>query len=155
MTNRVGITSSMLLVVRTLLIVEGLTWAADKTILRPRVPQDQIEAARAVTNPLPASEEIIAKGKALFEGKAFCKICHGPDGKGLGKDIAPGSLKGPLPRNFTDKAWQAVRTDGELFWILKNGSKGTAMASFVPLVLTEEEAWQVLRYVRSFVKEAK
>ena len=29
------------------------------------------------------------------------------------------------------------------------------MASFVPLVLTEEEAWQVLRYVRSFVKEEK
>jgi mono/diheme cytochrome c family protein len=152
MTNRVGIMSMMMLVVvgGILLMVEGLTWAADKTILRPRVPQNQIEAARAVTNPLPASEEIIAKGKALFEGKAFCKVCHGPDGKGLGKDIAPGSLKGPLPRNFTDNAWQAARTDGELFWILKNGSKGTAMAPFVPLVLTEEEAWQVLRYVRSF-----
>jgi hypothetical protein len=27
------------------------------------------------------------------------------------------------------------------------------MAPFVPLVLTEEEAWQVVRYVRSFVKE--
>jgi len=27
------------------------------------------------------------------------------------------------------------------------------MASFVPLVLTEEEAWQVLRYVRSFGQE--
>ena len=152
MTSRVGITSIMLLVVGTLLIVEGLTWAADKAVMRPRVPRDQIEAARAVTNPLPASEEIIAKGKALYEGKAFCKVCHGPDGKGLGKDIAPGSLKGPLPRNFTDKKWQAARTDGELFWILKNGSKGTAMAPFIPLVLTEEEAWQVLRYVRSFVK---
>ena len=129
---------------------EGLTWAADKAVMRPRVPRDQIEAARAVTNPLPASEEMIAKGKALYEGKAFCKVCHGPDGKGLGKDIAPGSLKGPLPRNFTDKKWQAARTDGELFWILKNGSKGTAMAPFIPLILTEEEAWQVLRYVRSF-----
>jgi mono/diheme cytochrome c family protein len=64
--------------------------------------------------------------------------------------MRPWSLKGPLPRNFTDKAWQAARTDGELFWILKNGSKGTAMAPFIPLVLTEEEAWQVLRYVRSF-----
>ena len=31
-----------------------------------------------------------------------------------------------------------------------NGSKGTAMAPFIPLILTEEEAWQVLRYVRSF-----
>ena len=59
-------------------------------------------------------------------------------------------LRGMLPRNFTDKSWQAVRTDGELMWILKNGSLGTAMASFVPLVLTEEEAWHVILYVRSF-----
>lgn len=150
MTNRVRITSIVSLMVGTILAAEGLTWAADPAVLRPRVPRDQIEAARAVTNPLPASDEMIAKGKALFEGKAFCKTCHGPDGKGLGADIAPGSLKGPLPRNFTDKKWQATRTDGELFWILKNGSKGTAMAPFVPLILTEEEAWQVLRYVRSF-----
>jgi len=150
MTNRIGITSIITLVVGALLITEGLTWAADKAIMRPRVPRDQIETARAVTNPLPVGEETIAKGKALYEGKGFCKVCHGPDGKGLGGDIAPGSLKGPLPRNFTDKKWQAARTDGELFWILKNGSKGTAMASFIPLVLTEEEAWQVLRYVRSF-----
>ena len=150
MTNRVRIVSCMSLVVGTLLVAEGLTWAVEKAVMRPLVPRDQIEAARAVTNPLAADEEIIAKGKALYEGKAFCKVCHGPDGKGLGADIASGSLKGPLPRNFTDKAWQAARTDGELFWILKNGSKGTAMAPFVPLVLTEEEAWQVLRYVRSF-----
>ena len=91
-----------------------LSWGASQEILRPRVPRDQIEAARAVTKPLPVSGEMIAKGKVLFEGKAFCKACHGTDGKGLGGDIAPGSLKGPLPRNFTDKAWQAARTDGEL-----------------------------------------
>ena len=150
MTSQVRITSIAALMVGVLLSAEDLTWAADKAVMRPRVPRDQIEAARAVTNPLPASEEMIAKGKALYEGKAFCKVCHGPDGKGLGKDIAPGSLKGPLPRDFTDKKWQAARTDGELFWILKNGSKGTAMAPFIPLILTEEEAWQVLRYVRSF-----
>jgi len=132
------------------LLLGGLTWAADPAVLRPRVPRDQIEAARSVTNPLPASDEIIAKGKALFEGKAFCRACHGTDGKGLSAGIEPGTLKGPLPRNFTDKRWQAARMDGELFWILKNGSPGTDMASFIPLVLTEEEAWQILRYVRSF-----
>lgn len=150
MTSRIRIASTASLVLVSFMVVEGLTWAADKAVMSPRVPRDQIEAARAVTNPFPASEEIIAKDKALFEGKAFCKTCHGADGKGLGGDIAPGSLKGPLPRNFTDKKWQAARTDGELFWILKNGSKGTAMAPFIPLILTEEEAWQVLRYVRSF-----
>jgi mono/diheme cytochrome c family protein len=126
-------------------------WGADPDVLRSRVPKDQIEAARAVTNPLPATPEMIAKGKALFEGKAFCRACHGQEGKGiLGPDIEPGSLKGPLPRNFTDKAWQARRTDGELIWILKNGSPGTDMGPFIPLVVTEEEAWQLILYVRSF-----
>ena len=152
MTSRVGLASVVSLVVGYLLLSVGLAWAADSAVLRPRVPKGQIQESRAVTNPLPADEEVITKGKALYEGKAFCKVCHGPDGKGLGADIDPKSLKGPLPRNFTDKKWQAARTDGELFWIMKNGSKGTAMASFIPLILTEEEAWQVLRYVRSFAQ---
>jgi mono/diheme cytochrome c family protein len=126
-------------------------WGADPEVLRPRVPKDQIEAARTVANPLPATPEMISKGKVLFEGKAFCRACHGQDGKGiLGPDIEPGSLKGPLPRNFTDKAWQGRRTDGELMWILKNGSPGTDMGPFIPLVVTEEEAWQLILYLRSF-----
>jgi len=122
-------------------------WAGDPAVLKPRVPPDQIGEARTWTNPYPATADHIDKGKAIFHGKAFCVTCHGRDGKGLGN--IPG-LRGKLPRNFTDKAWQAARSDGELFWILKNGSPGTDMASFVPLVLTEEEAWHVVLYVRAF-----
>ncbi len=121
--------------------------AADPKVLKPRVPQDQIAEARSWNNPFPDLQENIEKGKQIFHGKAFCATCHGRDGKGLGN--IPG-LRGKLPRNFTDKAWQAARTDGELFWILKNGSPGTDMASFIPLVLTEDEAWHVLVYVRAF-----
>lgn len=33
-----------------------------------------IEVARTVTDPLPAGEDTIAKGKALFEEKAFCTV---------------------------------------------------------------------------------
>lgn len=128
----------------------ALAWSADSEVLRQRVPIDQIDAARAMANPLPATTEVIEKGRALFEGKAFCRACHGADGKGLGMDLDYSTFKGPLPRNFTDRMWQQARTDGELFWILKNGSPGTDMAPFIPLVLTEEEAWQVLTYVRSF-----
>lgn len=124
--------------------------ATDQAVLRPRVPADKIEEAKTWTNPLPATAENMEKGKALFQGKAFCATCHGREGKGLA-DIE--GLRGKLPRNFTDKVWQAARSDGELFWILKNGSPGTDMASFVPLILTEEEAWQVLIYVRSFGKQ--
>jgi len=123
------------------------TFAADQSVLKSRVPANQIEEARTWANPYPSTPENVEKGKHIFEGKAFCVTCHGRDGKGLGN--IPG-LRGKLPRNFTDKTWQAARTDGELFWILKNGSPGTDMASFVPLVLSEEEAWHVLLYVRAF-----
>lgn len=133
-----------------LVLSAGTAAATNGEILRPRVPADQIEAAKQVRNPFPATAEHIAQGRTLFEGKAFCAACHGRDGKGLGADLDYSTFRGPLPRNFTDKLWQAARTDGELFWILNNGSPGTDMASFVPLVLTEEDAWHVLLYVRSF-----
>jgi mono/diheme cytochrome c family protein len=149
-----GYLSATVLVMTVGAMTIGMTglqaFGSDETVLRPRVPTDQIEEVKTWTNPLPATKEVIEKGKQLFHGKAFCVTCHGKDGKGLGGDIEPGTVRGPLPRDFTDKEWQAARTDGELFWILKNGSKGTAMAPFVPLILTEEEAWLVLRYVRSF-----
>ena len=121
--------------------------AGDPAVLKPRVPPDRIEEAKTWQNPYPGTPERLEQGKKLFHGKGFCVTCHGKEGKGLGK--IPG-LRGKLPRDFTDKAWQAARTDGELFWILKNGSPGTDMASFIPLVLTEEEAWHVLLYVRAF-----
>ncbi|MBS0152155.1 MAG: cytochrome c [Nitrospira sp.] len=141
----------LLVTIMSLLGLQNLSaFGADDAILKPRVPVDQLQQVRTWKNPLSPTEDTIDKGKKLFEGKAFCATCHGRDGKGLGADIEPGTLKGPLPRNFTDTDWQASRTDGELFWILKNGSKGTAMAPFVPLILTEAEAWQVLLYVRSF-----
>ncbi|GJL54974.1 MAG: hypothetical protein NPIRA02_21060 [Nitrospirales bacterium] len=129
------------------LVMCGMAWAADPSVLKPRVPADQIEEAKSWENPVLSTPENVEIGKNIFHGKAFCVTCHGKDGKGLGN--IPG-LRGKLPRNFTDNTWQAARTDGELFWILKNGSPGTDMASFVPLVLTEEEAWHVLLYVRSF-----
>jgi mono/diheme cytochrome c family protein len=147
-----AVTTRTVILAAALVLAIGprLTLGSDADVLRPRVPSNLIEEAREWKNPLDATSENIEKGKALFQGKAFCATCHGRDGRGLG-DI-PG-LRGKLPRNFTDQAWQAARADGELFWILKNGSPGTDMAPFIPLVLTEEEAWQVLLYVRSFGKQ--
>lgn len=128
---------------------QSFSWATDPEILKPRVPADQIEEARKLINPFPPTEKNIEKGKSIFHGKAFCVTCHGKDGKGFGN--IPG-IRGKLPRNFTDKSWQAKRSDGELLWILKNGSSGTAMASFIPRVLTEEEAWHVILFLRSLGK---
>ena len=61
-----------------------------------------------------------------------------------------GKVLNPGPRNFTNCKFHKKRKDGELFWIIKNGSPGTGMVSMVPATITEEEAWKVLAYERSF-----
>jgi mono/diheme cytochrome c family protein len=130
------------------LIVWGSVSAAEIDMLRPRVPADHLAAARALKNPLAGTSTVIEQGRSLYYGKGFCIACHGREGRGM-TDVDPTLLTGALPTDFSNRTWQAARTDGELMWVLKNGSPGTAMASFVPSVLTEEEGWQVIHYLRS------
>lgn len=118
--------------------------------LTPRVPPESLKEAQSLQNPLTPTPDLIAKGKKIYEGKAFCSACHGLEGaKGSsGKMIVPSGIEPPT--NFADAAWQATRTDGELFWILKHGSHGTDMAPYLPLYLTEDDAWAVVLYLRTF-----
>jgi mono/diheme cytochrome c family protein len=136
-----------------LLLGAGTASAApEKDPLKPRVPADQTESARKLSTPLftdakSAPAKIVEEGKALFEGKGTCFTCHGESGKGDG--LAAGALD-PGPRNFTNCEFQKKRTDGELFWVIKNGVQGTGMMSFVPGTVTEEEAWKLVAYLRTF-----
>jgi hypothetical protein len=57
-------------VLSMLLFVASVAVAEEKDPLKPRVPPDQMADAKAMKNPVAASPENIAKGKALFEGKA-------------------------------------------------------------------------------------
>lgn len=125
--------------------------AAATDALRPRVPEQELSAARAIDNPLPRTPAAIEKGRRLFHEKGFCVSCHGIEGRGI-TDVDPKLLKGALPTDFTNRDWQAARTDGEILWILQHGSPETAMASFVPSVLNEEEAWQLIHYLRSLAR---
>jgi len=109
-----------------------------------------LKEAQSFHNPFTSSANIVAEGKKLYEGKAFCSACHGLEGAG-----APsGGLTTPSgaqpPTKFADAAWQAARTDGEIFWILKHGSHGTDMASYMPLYLTEDQVWKIVTYIRMF-----
>ena len=120
--------------------------------LNPRVPPDQLSMAQSLHNPHNVTTEFVANGKALYEGKAYCSACHGIEGTGTPQNVGSSGFGVPSPRNFGDAAWQAARTDGELFWIMQHGSHGTDMAPYLPLYLTEEEAWQIVTYIRSFGK---
>ena len=120
--------------------------APEKDPMPPRVPEGERAAAQAMKNPVPASPDSINKGKALYEGKGTCFKCHGATGKGDG----PGAkLVRPGPRNLTNPEWQKARTDGELFWIIKNGSPGTGMVALVPSDISEDEAWNIINFVRT------
>ena len=128
------------------MIVAGPAVAAERHIMHPRVPADKLAEARALTSPLPDSPEIVEKGKALFEGKGTCFNCHGMDGGGNGPAAAQ---LDPSPRNFHHHGFWRHRTEGEIFWVIKNGSPGTAMIGFGP-VLSDEEIWSVIQYERTF-----
>lgn len=129
-----------------------MVWAGERDPLVPRVPPDQRVAARALKNPLPATPVNLAAGKVIFETKGSCVVCHGAKGEGDG--LAAVGLD-PSPRNFTNAAFHAARSDGELMWVLKNGSAGTAMVPLVGAAITEEEGWLVLLYERSLATRAK
>jgi mono/diheme cytochrome c family protein len=98
-----------------------------------------------------AQPEIVSAGKRLYEGKGRCSFCHGISGKGDG----PGASvqQEHPPRDFTNCAFQKEREDGELFWIMKYGSPGTGMQRLIPGMLSEEEGWEVVAYIRTFCAE--
>ena len=102
------------------------------------------------TNPLPASAGAIQAGKALFLKTAqpiACAMCHGEQGDGKGP---MGAALVPPPRNFTCGSMMKDISDGQLFWIIKNGSPGTGMMAFTGL--PDEQVWQLVHHVRSLAK---
>ena len=93
-----------------------------------------------------------AKGKVIYMKKAkpmACQMCHGKKGDGGGK---LGKALKPTPRDFTCAATMKKVSAGQMFWIIKNGSKGTGMVAHKK-TLKDKEIWDVVKYVRStFVK---
>ena len=83
--------------------------------------------------------------KSAAFGKA-CGGCHGPGGLGDG----PFATKDPSPANLTDAEWTYGSSDGEIFWVIKNGIKMTGMPSFgaedppVP----DREIWNMVAFLK-------
>ena len=130
------------------LVLMGSALGAGQEMMRSRVPAEKLEEARALTSPLPQSLDVVEQGKVLYEGKGTCINCHGAHGRGDGPGAA---TLNPPPRVFRSHGFWQHRTEGEIFWVIKHGSPGTAMIPFGGL-LTDEEIWIVMQYERSFAK---
>lgn len=136
--------------VAVLLLVSAPSLRAEEAaVLAPRVPAHRLAEARALTNPLPDSPETVERGKGLYHGKASCVNCHGVTGEGDGA-FAQGL--DPSPRDFRHRGFWRHRTDGEIFWVIKHGSAGTAMIGFGD-VLSDDEVWAIVRYLHGFADE--
>jgi mono/diheme cytochrome c family protein len=101
---------------------------ADGSWLR-QVPEND----RKRTNPYAGQADAVAAGGRLFAD--HCAKCHGED--------AMGRRKRPSLRS--ERVQSA--TDGEIFWLLKNGNPGKGMPVWASL--PEPTRWQIITYVKS------
>ncbi|HLK06802.1 MAG TPA: cytochrome c [Candidatus Angelobacter sp.] len=94
-----------------------------------RVPDKQ----RTRENPFAGRPEAVAAGAKLF--RQNCSTCHGSEALGTKK----------YPNLHTEQVRAA--TDGELEWLLKNGSMKNGMPSWSKL--PEQQRWQIVAFLKS------
>jgi mono/diheme cytochrome c family protein len=100
--------------------------------------------AAAMKNPVKATPASVAAGKKLYDTQ--CATCHGATGKGDGKMAA--SITGAKPSDFTDGTWKHGSTDGEIFTLIRDGSKGTGMRGYAAR-MKPDDIWNVVNYLRT------
>jgi mono/diheme cytochrome c family protein len=102
------------------------------------------EAAHLV-NPVKPTPESQALAKKMYGYD--CAVCHGANGNGKG-DLAA-DMKPPL-RDYTDPAALKDISDGELFYVIKNG-KGQMTGEGDRI--NSDGIWNMVILVRSFAKK--
>ncbi len=105
-----------------------------------KIPPEASKLANPV-KPTPAS---LSQGKKVYD--VDCAVCHGKDGDGKG-DLA-GDMKSKLP-DYRDPAALKDHTDGDLFFIIKNG-KGEMPSEGDRA--KPDSMWNLVNYIRSFAK---
>jgi mono/diheme cytochrome c family protein len=118
------------------------TGATTATAADFKIPPEAAKAPNPV-KPTPAS---LAQGKKNYGYD--CAVCHGKDGDGKGDLAADMNLK---LADYRDPAALKDLTDGEIFYIIKNG-KGqmTGEADRAK----NDDIWNLVNYVRSLSKKS-
>ncbi len=118
--------------------------AAQETKPSPKTAYSPVpvKAARE-PNPVKSTPESIAEGKKIYGYD--CAQCHG--GTGDGKTDVAKDLKLP---DLADPALLKTRTDGELFYIIKNGHGDMPPEGDR---VKPEQLWDLVNYVRSLARK--
>jgi mono/diheme cytochrome c family protein len=89
----------------------------------------------------------VARGKGTYN--ELCAKCHGPSGKGDGKEAATLATK---PKDLTDCQRMLGFTDDQLFKVVKQGGPAGGLSKDMPSyaeALEDDEIRDTLAYIRS------
>ena len=106
----------------------------------PVLPPD----ATTLVNPVKPTTESQVRAKAIFA--MDCAICHGVKGDGKGDLVADLHL---TVKDFADPATLQGKSDGELFYTIKNGNEKDKMPAEGPRA-KDAEIWNLVLLVRSY-----
>jgi mono/diheme cytochrome c family protein len=106
-------------------------------------PMSRDQAATSLHNPLQPNESVIAPGRVLF--LTNCAPCH--DSNGTGRGPVREVLRKP-PADLTS-VHVRQRSDGFIFWTIRNGGK--QMPPYGD-TMSVKEVWEVVTYVRHLQK---
>jgi mono/diheme cytochrome c family protein len=77
-----------------------------------------------------------------------CATCHAENGSG---DPKFHGIMSPRPTDLRSQETQEM-SDGELYWVIKNGIRWSGMPAFGKPGDTDEHAWKMVAYVRHLPK---
>jgi mono/diheme cytochrome c family protein len=120
---------------------QSSTPTPQKTPTYSAIPVQAVNQA----NPVKSSPESIARAKKWWT--LDCAMCHNNNGDGKGETAKDMKL---TIVDFTDPATLKDRTDGEIFYIIKNGHEDMPPEGQRVKV---EENWDLVNYVRSLAKK--
>lgn len=97
-------------------------------------------AGDTMTNPLPATEAVLARGREVFA--TYCFVCHGAEGQGNGPIVEPG-VKFPMGPSLMIPGTVA-RSDGYIYAIIRAGRGLMPSYRRIP----PDDRWAVVHYLR-------
>lgn len=96
-------------------------------------------AGKELKNPLKATEQVLARGKHVFN--IYCIVCHGPNGEGDGH-IVPKFPRPPSLQSDKVRGW----SDGRIYHTITRGQN--LMPSYESQIANGDR-WAAIHYIRA------
>jgi mono/diheme cytochrome c family protein len=111
-------------------------------------PADAAPAAPAATAPAAAlSPAAVAEAQAKWQN--LCSTCHGALGKG---DGPAGMALQPRPRDLSNAAWQAEKTDAHIEKVILEGGHAVGLSVLMPANPDLASKPEVIKALRAHVR---